>query len=297
MATLDAKELTARVRVAEAALGTAEAARARLQADIDRAHAAIHLAELEDQRARTLRSRRATSSAEVDRRGAELSLARAALARAQGELTEGEARVLAAQRTLEHRRSELALARVEAPFPGLVTERVREPGDIAGPGAPIMRLVDPASLRVEAWVDEGSLERLQPGQPALVQLRSSTGPPAPGSLVGIRREVDRETRELLVYARPDEVPSRWALGQRVDIQVEVGRRRTLAVPEEFVRYERGRPEVLVEVSGEIQVRRVQLGERSRGDLEILEGISEGAVLVRALADAPPLEAGWRVARR
>lgn len=295
VAKLTTSELEARVRVAEAALGSAETARARRAAEVARTREAIHLAELELERALALRARNALPEADLDRRRSELALAEAAELRALGEQREGEAEVLGATRALEHRRVELDRATLRAPFAGVVTHRIRDPGDVAGPGAPVLRMVDPKSLRVEAWVDEVAIEHLRPGQPARIRLRGQSLLPIAGHMVGVRREVDRETRELLAYVEMDEDRRTWAVGQRADVHIQVGTRRALAVSEELLRVNAEGPRVLVEEEGWIRSRRVQVGLSSGGFREILGGLKEGDVLLEAPAGTPPLREGWRVA--
>lgn len=297
VAVLETGELEARRQVAVAERTAAEAARLRLQADVDHARAVEHLAQIEAERAGSLHSRRALPAADLDRRVGELALARAAVSRALGGLGEGEARVVAARRALAHRNQELGRATLRAPFAGVVVERVRDPGDIAGPGAPVLRLLDPTSLRVEAWVDEADLSRLEPGQAARLLFRSEPGVSRPGRLGAIRRSVDRETREVLAYVHPEAPPASWAVGQRVDVLVEVARRSARAVPERLVRWNGGETEVLVEVEGRVSRRRVRLGERGQGMVEVLEGLAPDDVVLEAPPGSRELRVGSRVEPR
>src|SRR5690606_23853713 len=70
----------------------------------------------------------------------------------------------------EQRRVTVLRATLLAPFDGLVTRRLREPGDTVTIGSEVLRLVDTEDVRVRAWVDETTLPRLREGLPAEIRL-------------------------------------------------------------------------------------------------------------------------------
>src|SRR4029077_16592396 len=87
-----------------------------------------------------------------------------------------------ARATVEQARAQLAreeetLARHQliAPYDGIVTERLQDIGAAIPMGTPVITLMDPTSLRVLAYVDEGSAGMLQVGQPVAISLRSRPG--------------------------------------------------------------------------------------------------------------------------
>jgi len=75
------------------------------------------------------------------------------------EIKAAQARVDAAQATLN-------LARIIAPFPGIVTEAHSLPGDQVGAGATAFRLDNLSSLYVDVEVSEVDINRVSIGQPA-----------------------------------------------------------------------------------------------------------------------------------
>jgi membrane fusion protein YbhG len=68
----------------------------------------------------------------------------------------------------------LGNAIVSAPFPGLVTTKHRQPGEIVGAGMPVLTLLDPDSRWVRIYVREDEIGRVQIGQRA--EISSDTYP-------------------------------------------------------------------------------------------------------------------------
>jgi multidrug resistance efflux pump len=68
------------------------------------------------------------------------------------------------QPRLEFRQTADALVEVTAPIDGLVVARSANPGDTVPAGQPILTLIDPRQLWVNANVEETQIRRVQPGQ-------------------------------------------------------------------------------------------------------------------------------------
>lgn len=60
-------------------------------------------------------------------------------------------------------RTRLGYARITAPFDGVISERLTDPGDLAAVGKPVYRLVSTSGGRLEVRLPAEVLERVQPG--------------------------------------------------------------------------------------------------------------------------------------
>lgn len=80
---------------------------------------------------------------------------------------------------LEFRQTEDAVVEVTAPVDGVVVARGANPGDTVPAGQPILTLVDPRQLWINANVEETLIRRVRPGQPVEIHLdaldHSATG--------------------------------------------------------------------------------------------------------------------------
>ena len=136
-----------------------------LQARVDQAHQSVvaagaRLAQTEKDLARVRRIMKAdpgaVSKAERDRLQTALSTARAERIRLQ--------------RQKDEARTALSYSKLTAPIGGRIVERLADPGDTARPGEPLLRMYDPATLRLDASVRESVASKLAKGQSLFAEI-------------------------------------------------------------------------------------------------------------------------------
>ena len=154
LVVLDARDLAAHAQSARALALSADQATIAATSEQQAADAALTLAHATYERVAGLHAKRSATTQELDDVTGAL---RAAEARRAGAV----ARVHAAVSGAEGARaaSEAAgttetFARIAAPFDGVVTDKMVEPGNMAAPGTPLMRLEDTRGFRLEVRVDE-----------------------------------------------------------------------------------------------------------------------------------------------
>ena len=183
---------------------------------------------------------------------------------------------------------------IRAPFEGLITRRHREPGDVLVPGSPVFSLIATGELWISAWVDETEMARLAPGEGARVVFRSLPAGDFRGTVSRLGAEVDRETREFIVDVRVSELPKNWAIGQRAEVYIEVGRvEDAVVVPSRLIERRAGAPGVFVLEAGRARWRAVVLGLSGRGIVEVKEGLEAGVQVLEPRGERP-LRDGARV---
>ncbi|MCQ9380173.1 efflux RND transporter periplasmic adaptor subunit [Methyloversatilis sp. XJ19-49] len=280
---LDADELSAQVRVSEAAVQAA-----RLSVDAARmAHArAVVLQErtvADAQRATALARQGpdAISATEVD-----THVAAARSSRIDAEA--GAVQVTSAQQAHAQALANLDVARarwrdttLRAPFDGLVTSRHCSAGDTAAPGVPCLTVVDPASLRVRARFDESALAAIQVGDVASLLLKSQPHGTIQALVERPNRSVDIDTREFTVDFQLEEIPAGWALGERATVVVQ-GRERAvpLAIPLSYVVSDGTRRGVWVAKEGRAHWTALRLGARDERLVEVLDGLTSDALVLQ-----------------
>jgi HlyD family secretion protein len=178
----------------------------------------------------------------------------------------------------------------------LITRRDRDLGDIVVPGASIFQLISTKDIWVSAWVDESLMAAVKPGQKARIIFRSEAGRDYRGRVIRVSPEVDRETREFLVDVAPEQLPQRWAVGQRAEVFLVTGRKENVVrLPAKMIRWREGKAGVLVEESGKAAWRNLELGMAGREFVEVANGLAEGdAVVLAGEAQAKKLQPGRRV---
>lgn len=219
---------------------------------------------------------------------ADVEATRAAAERAEVEIRRAEARVDQADAQVELARSDVETAgrrladlEMGAPTGGVVLWRGAAPGDVVSAGSTLMRIADPASLRITATFDESVMSQLRPGLAAGVSFYSEPGVEYPGRVERIGREVDADTREVEVVILLDQAPLHWALGQRVDARIatDPGDPAT-TIPSDLVTWRQGGPGVFIVAEGRARWTPVVLGRsRTAVMVEIDHGIADGDILL------------------
>lgn len=240
---------------------------ARRQADVVRARAAVDHA-----RAALTRARDLVEKGVAARREAE-DASRAA-AEADAGLQEAEAALVSANALA-------ARSVVRAPFDGVVTARLHNPGDTveAASGDAVLRLVDTRRLEVVAQVPAGAGARVARG--AAADAVSPGGDGARAALTVAAAPSFGEDGAGSVTVRLSFTgPARLPLGVPVDVTIH-GERRVgvLVVPVAAVVHEGEEAAVLVSEGGKAHRVAVQLGLGDGVNVEVRSGLTPGAAVI------------------
>jgi membrane fusion protein (multidrug efflux system) len=184
-----------------------------------------------------------------------------------------EANLSSAQQGLEEAETAVGFSEIRSPITGRVVDRFAEPGDTASPGAKLLSLYNPFTLRVEARVREQLALSLQMGQTLQVEV------PALDKIYTAKIEeivpaADPGSRSFLIKAI---LPSQSSLlpGMYARLHVPAGDRVRLLIPSERVAQIGQLDVVWVAQEGRVERRFVRLG-RPIGELvEVISGLREG----------------------
>lgn len=221
LAKLDDAELRQQAAIAEASFAAAKQTAQRVEADLARSEAVLEQARKDAKRVAGLLASNAVSQTDADKAAEALQVAEADLKRSHAAIAEAQGLVLVAEKTMMHRKEQLAFTQITAPYDGLIIRRDHEPGDMLVPGASLMELISLDEMWIRAWVDETEMPRLAVGQKARVVFRSEPAKSYAGVVSRLGREMDRETREFLVDVRVEQLPANWAVGQRAEVYIQV----------------------------------------------------------------------------
>lgn len=280
---LDADELSAHVRVAEAALQAARLAVDAARLSHARAQVLHERAAADAQRATALTTQgpdaisateqathvTAARSSRIDAEASELQIRSAQQAHAQ------------ALANLDVARSRWRETTLRSPFDGLVTSRQCSAGDTATSGLPCLTVVDPASLRVRARFDESALAAMQVGDGALLLLKSQPHGAIQARVERKNRSVDIDTREFTVDFELAQFPAAWALGERATVELPGEERAVpLAIPLAYVVSDGGNRGVWIAKDGRAHWTALRLGARDKRQVEVLEGLTSDALVLQ-----------------
>lgn len=274
LAVLDPAESDRHLAAARRGVEVAASSVERAQAEIERAEIALEAALRERKRADTLFAAGVLTGVSHDeaveraeRAKTERAAALAAKAQTRGAVASARASV-----AIEAYRS--SQTEVRSPVDGIVVRRLREPGDVVGPGAPVLVIASTRKIWARSWVDETVIHELREGQPARVVLRGVDSRSYSATVDRIGVEADRQTHEVLVDLELTELPERLVLGQRADGFV------TLESAASSVRVPRGACDegarrCAVEREGKVAHVEVKLGIVGQEWVEVTSGLASG----------------------
>jgi len=68
----------------------------------------------------------------------------------------------------------LRYSRLKAPFDGIITHRMKDPGDLAAPGAPVLRVEKPsAGYKLLVHVPQATAEQVKPGEAVMLNFKAN----------------------------------------------------------------------------------------------------------------------------
>jgi HlyD family secretion protein len=293
LARLETDQAQADLRSAQRGVSAARTSLLRLSADEQRVRALLLTAERENARAQTLFDSGAIASLQRDEANDRLRLAHADLDRVLAQRAEATRGIDVAAGGAEQRRVTMVRATLLAPFDGLVTRRLREPGDTVTVGSVVLRIVDTSQVYVNAAIDETVLPQLAIEQRSTITFPGE-GAPVAGRLSRVPWEADRQTHELIVEVTPERIERRMAIGQRADVRIEVGRRENaLRIPTRMIYHDEVGPFVYADRGGRITVVRPRFGLTGAEHVEVRAGLAEGDAVLAALRPALTLPPGRR----
>ena len=253
LAALESDDARLAVAEAEAALAQAEAQLADLRQgkrpeEIAVLEAALLSAKAEAAEARRvlertgdLNLRGIATQAELDRAETALELAEAAVRQAEANLVVAglparEETIRAAEGQAERARAALEQARwrlekrtIMAPAAGRIDDVIRNPGDIAGPAAPVLSLLPEGGVKLKLYVPEPHFSSIRVG--SLLSVRCDGCPPGLTARISYASPEPEftppviyslETRQKLVHlveARPEGDATALQPGQIVDVSL------------------------------------------------------------------------------
>lgn len=296
---------------AEARLKAAAAVRERMEPVLERAATALNYAERELDRARDLFAHNGMSRSDLDLKEEREATARAELKTEQFqariadyELEAARAALFAGPAETEGRAPEWRFE-VKTPITGRVLRVFQENATVVAPGAPLVELGDSADLEVEIEVLSTDAVKIVSGARVIIEHWGGDSPLAarvrviePAGFTKISALGVEEQRVLVRADFTGSAEARQAVGDayRVEARIVIWEQPdVLKVPVGALFREGDQWAVLVVADGRASLRPIQTGRRNDREVEILDGLAAGEMVIVHPGDR--LEAGTRVQAR
>ncbi|OYW66071.1 MAG: hypothetical protein B7Y26_08670 [Hydrogenophilales bacterium 16-64-46] len=169
---------------------------------------------------------------------------------------------------------------LRAPFDGVAGLRQVSPGAYVAKGSDIVRVDALSTLKLEVPVPETYLPLIKINQPIALTVDALPGQRFSGKVHAIDPTVDTVSRNVRVRARIANPRGVLKPGMFARVTADLGgRQRTILLPEQVLVPRADGNYVFLAVNGKAELRKVMLGKREPGRVEILAGVAAGDTVV------------------
>jgi RND family efflux transporter MFP subunit len=292
--TIDDRLSAAQVNQAKAGLAEARQGMLSAESGMEAAKAGLTLAEATYQRFAFLKESDAVSRQEFDEVEAKYQQARAAFQQAESMYEGAKKRVAQAEAAVAAAETARGDTILTAPFDGIITARLAEPGDLASPGAPLIRMEPLQGHEVRIMAPETHIVHVTAGMPVSVTIPSLQNRLVQGTVLSVDPTADAASRSVQVKIRLPETPGIRS-GMFARVGLSVGAKHALAAPgSAIVRHGQLTGVFLMDENHIARFRLVRLGRTIGDQVEILSGLKDGDQIVarpdHTIADGVTVEA-------
>lgn len=195
-----------------------------------------------------------------------------------------EMQVETAEQALAEAQKQLDEATITAPFDGLVAGVYVEEEDIISVAIPILYLIDPSSMELNAEVDEIDIPDVKLGQGAIIEVDALSNEQFEGVVTSVGSlpivEAGLVIYEVKIsFDTPEGSELKVGMSATTDIIIHQ-QNIALLVPERAITQDnQGNDIVLVKIDDEIEERSVGVGISDGYQTEIISGLEEGDIVV------------------
>ncbi len=193
-----------------------------------------------------------------------------------------------------HQSARIAVSRsvIRAPFPGVIANLEADRGEIAVPGAPLLRLVELDEVKVTISVSDRDVVTLREGMAATIITDAASGV-FEGAVSHVNPVADLQTRSFLVDISVANSDRRLLPGMIAQVRVRAALgEAALIIPQDWVVTKLDGLGVYLEQDGQAVWRPIALGPVVRHQVVVNEGLELGARVIttghRELEEGDPV---------
>ncbi len=246
IAMIDPIDLPLQLKEAELAVNKARYELQALRKELDGLQAQKDLSAVTFQRYETLYSQGYAAQVEFDKATSDLQSVTAQIEATQARIRSSKEEVARMQKSVESLQVKLSRYQVYAPISGYVISKDAEVAQSVLPTQPIVTMVNPKSVWVQAYIDERISGALDLNQSAVITLRSQQKRPLQGYVARINAMSDAVTQEREVNLFFTTTPIPFYINEQAEVLITTDTiTDTLRVPLSVMRHYKGKEGVWV----------------------------------------------------
>jgi len=230
------------------------------------------------------------SKAEFDKVKTDLDIVNAQIASSKAHINSSKIEVERAKKGVEALNERLKRYQIYSPVDGYVIARHVEVAQTLLPSQTILEIVDPQSVWVKTYIDEKIIGSIKVGQPARIQLRSSSKEFS-GKVARIVSQSDTVTQEREVDVVFDKLPIPFYINEQAEVTIASEHHEgVIKVPSKVLSYYKEQRGIWILKEGKAHF--VALKIIAQGVHEVaVDGLKEGELILLESAHNKPLKEG------
>lgn len=229
-----------------------------IRAELKKAHITQQQAALDFKRAKQLKQKRIASDEVLARAKTALDLATASKAVLQ---------------------TQFEYTQIKAPFSGVISKRLKEPGDVVAKYSHLLTLVDTSKLKATISLSELLLPNIQVGNKVTLQIDAVGNETYTAIISRVYPTIDTETRQGTFEILLDTPPALAKPGQLSRITIKGLTSPRLHVPLAAIKYNATGSYVYKVVDNKTALTKITTGIQVGNNIEITSNLSEGDLVV------------------
>ncbi len=199
---------------------------------------------------------------------------------AQQEVDNQKYQMESSKSQMDRAKLNLDYATVRAPFSGVITQRMVDKGKMIRSSEVMFTIADMVPLRARIYIPEKEMGKISMGQNAQIMVESTPGTEFQGRVTMINPVVDPSSGTVKVTIEITENLSRLRPGMFAEVHIITEtHKNSLIIPKKALLIDSEDEAVYVFENGEAKKARLKLGFTNSNDLEVLEGLNEGDLVI------------------
>ncbi len=247
---IDAVDLPQLIEEAKMSVYKAKSELEAAQKDLDSLLAQKVLTHLTYMRYKKLKSQAFVSQSEYDKAKADLDSSNANIKATQAHIDSSKTEVVRLEKALDALHVKLSRYKIYAPIDGYVISKDAEVAQSVVPTQSILKIVDPKTVWIKAYIDEKISGNVKVGQSASITLRSQSNKQLNGHVSRIVAQSDAVTQEREVDVSFDNLPIPFYINEQAEVLITTQQfKDVIKIPTDLIVYKDKKAGVWIEKNG------------------------------------------------
>ncbi|WP_457748354.1 efflux RND transporter periplasmic adaptor subunit [Sulfurimonas sp.] len=235
------------------------------QQELDALDAQKVLAKLTYERYAKLKAKAFVSQSEYDKAKSDLDSVNANIKATQARINSSKTEVVRLQKALEALQVKLSRYTIYAPVEGYVISKEAEVAQSVGVTQPILKIVNPKTVWIKAYIDEKISGDIKVGQSAIITLRSQSNKKFNGQVRRIVAQSDAVTQEREVDVSFTHLPIPFYINEQAEVLITTQQlKNVMKIPSHLIVYKNKKAGVWIEKNSHahfLHVKIIAMGDK------------------------------------